>query len=107
MNAVKRISSDAASKKVRMAIEKTAEGEAFECCPIGKYVVLAPGVCGGRPTIKGTRVEVRAILHLLRSGKAVHEIVRSYPRVSAQAVEEVIELAAQAFHDKFTHVEAA
>ena len=32
-------------------------GETYEYYPLGKYVVAAPKVCGGRPTFKYTRLE--------------------------------------------------
>jgi len=32
-------------------------GEPYEYYPLGEYIVIAPGVCGGRPTFKGTRLD--------------------------------------------------
>jgi hypothetical protein len=33
-------------------------GHPYEYYPLGNYVVAAPGVCGGRPTFKYTRIDV-------------------------------------------------
>src|SRR5215510_566674 len=33
-------------------------GEAYEDYPLGQYIVAAPGVCGGRPTFKYTRIDI-------------------------------------------------
>jgi uncharacterized protein (DUF433 family) len=87
--------------KLRKVIERTSEGEVYEYYPLGRYVVIAPGVCGGRPTIRGTRVEVRALMGLLRNGWAINEIVQNYPRIPPKAVEEAIALATRAFNDQF------
>src|SRR5207247_6585588 len=38
------------------------EGEPYEYYPLGQYIVIAPGVCGGRPTFKNTRIDVRHAL---------------------------------------------
>lgn len=90
------------TQRNRKVIEKGAGGDTYEYYPLGKYVVMAPGVCGGRPTFKGTRVEVRVVLHLLRCGSNIADILQNYPRVSKAAVEEAIALATQAFQDQYT-----
>ena len=40
----------------------------YEYYPIGQYIVAAPGVYGGRPTFKYTRLEVAVVLDLLAAG---------------------------------------
>lgn len=42
-------------------------GDLYEYYPLGQYVVAAPGVCGGRPSIKYTRIDARHIIGSLRS----------------------------------------
>ncbi|MGH2371514.1 MAG: DUF433 domain-containing protein, partial [Chloroflexota bacterium] len=46
-------------------------GEPYEYYPLGEYVVVAPGICGGRPTFKHTRLEVSAVLSLLAQGESI------------------------------------
>ena len=74
-------------------------GEPYEYYPLGEHVVRAPGVCGGQPTIKYTRIEAAMILALLKLGESPQEIVENYPYspVSVEAVYEVIDLAYQIF----------
>lgn len=71
--------------------------EPYEYYALGKYVVSAPDVCGGRPTFKYTRLEVSVILGLVASGTTVPEVVERYAksRLSQQAVREAIHLASQ------------
>ncbi|MBI4664162.1 MAG: DUF433 domain-containing protein [Verrucomicrobia bacterium] len=73
---------------------------AYEYYPLGRHVVVAPGVCGGRPTFKGTRVEVRTILDCIRDGHTVAEVLEGYPSVSRAAIKEAIRLAAQALAER-------
>ncbi len=70
-------------------------GEWYEYVPLGKHVVAAPGVCGGRPTFKYTRLEVSVILDLLAAGWSVQKILRNYSqsRISAEAIKEAVHLA--------------
>ncbi len=39
--------------------------EPYRYYPLGDHVVRAPGVCGGRPTFKYTRIEITEALPAL------------------------------------------
>ncbi len=82
-------------------VRETRGGQGYEYYPLGRFVVIAPGVCGNRPTFKGTRVEVKTVLDCLRSGRSITDILRSYPSVSRPAVEEAIWLATRALADRY------
>ncbi len=73
-------------------------GERYEFYPLGKFVVAAPGVCGGRPTFKYSRLEVSVILSRIASGDTVEQLVRAYSssNLSPEAVKEAIQLADRA-----------
>jgi uncharacterized protein (DUF433 family) len=73
-------------------------GEWYEYVPLGEHVVAAPGVCGGRPTFKYTRLEVSVILDLLAAGYSVKDLLRKYSdsQISAAAIEEAVHLAKEA-----------
>jgi uncharacterized protein (DUF433 family) len=73
-------------------------GEPYEYYPLGQYVVAAPGVCGGRPTFKYTRLEVGFVLDCLAHGESIDELVDAYSasHLTREAVQEAISLAAQA-----------
>ena len=73
-------------------------GELYEYYPLGKYVVSAPGVCGGRPTFKYTRLEVSTVLALIASGETIEQVVQAYAlsRLTPEAAREAIRLADQA-----------
>jgi len=73
--------------------------DVYEYYPLGKYVVAAPGVCGGRPTFKYSRLEVRMILALIAAGETIEQVVQNYSlsRLTPDAVSEAINLANKAF----------
>ena len=54
------------------------------------HIVQVPGICGGRPTLKGTRISVRHIAHLYKAGDTVEEILQAYPYLQAAAVYDAI-----------------
>jgi uncharacterized protein (DUF433 family) len=80
-------------------VQEIVGGELYEFYPLGDYVVAAPGVCGGRPTFKYTRLEVSVILSRLAAGDTIDEIVQIYSqsRLTPAAVKEAIKLADNAF----------
>ncbi len=80
-------------------VRETRGGEAYEYYPLGEHVVIAPGVCGGRPTFKGTRLEAQVILDLLAAGESPRTLVREYQGsgLTMKAIREAIRLARDAF----------
>jgi uncharacterized protein (DUF433 family) len=70
----------------------------YEYYPIGQYIVAAPGVCGGRPTFKYTRLEVAVVLDLLAAGCTTEHIRREYAqsKLTPEAITEAIRLAKEA-----------
>jgi uncharacterized protein (DUF433 family) len=66
-------------------------GDPYEYYPLGQYVVAAPGVCGGRPSIKYTRIDARHIIGSLRSGDTRSEVSSHY-KIPVAAVDEAIAL---------------
>lgn len=85
----------------RKLVSEVRNGCTYEYYPLGKHVVIAPGVCGGRPTFKGTRVEVQTILDALRGGRSMAEILKGYPQVPRSAIREAIQLAGQALTEHY------
>jgi len=79
-------------------------GEAYDYYPLGKYIVAAPGICGGRPTFKYTRLEVSMILAQLSTGRTVDELVRDYrrPELTHEAVYEALLLASKGITKVFS-----
>ena len=73
----------------------------YEYIPLGKYIVTAQGVCGGRPTFKYTRLEVGVVLDLLASGLTVKDVLHEYSQsnLSTDAIGEAILLAKKALLD--------
>lgn len=60
---------------------------------LGKYVVSDPRICHGYLTFKGTRVMVGPVLAALAQGRNKKSILRSWPRLTWEAVQEAQMLA--------------
>ena len=56
-----------------------------------RYIELRPEVCGGRPVIVGTRLEVAIILEMIDSGYGIEEIIDEYPFLSDRILKYILE----------------
>jgi len=76
-------------------VREIVGGEPYEYYPVGQHIVVAPGVCGGRPTFKYTRVDVRHALGLLAAGRSIEHVAEGYS-LPVKAIQEALALAARA-----------
>ena len=66
-----------------------------------------PAICGGRPTISGTRVRVTDILELLAGGASEAEIVTDFPYVTVADIRACLAYAAGAADHPIVTADAA
>lgn len=78
---------------VQNLVQERVGGEIYEYYPLGNYIVVAPGVCGGRPTFKYTRIEATGALNLIAAGYTMAQIAQRFD-IPQQAVEEAVRVAA-------------
>ena len=61
---------------------------------MNQWIVTDPSICGGKPTIKGTRIMVRNILGMMAGGYTVEKILSAYPELTQEMVQAALEYAA-------------
>jgi uncharacterized protein (DUF433 family) len=54
------------------------------------WVVRTPGVCGGRPRIKHSRIPVSVIAGFHRAGDSLETILETYPHIEPAAIRDAI-----------------
>ena len=62
---------------------------------VGDHLVVDPRVCHGELIFRGTRVPVQTVLSYLARGHSLAYLRRSWPEVSAEAIQEAINLASE------------
>ncbi len=87
------------ARKEMKLVREILHGEAYEYYPLGKHIVAAPGVCGGRPTIKYHRLDALHIIGFLERGDSPKQVARNY-RTPLPAVREAVELASLYDYEK-------
>jgi uncharacterized protein (DUF433 family) len=74
----------------------------------GRYIVMDPAICHGRPTFRGTRILVADVLWQVAQEIPWGTIVAEWEgRISEAAIAEAIQLATQAFIERAASVAAA
>ncbi len=71
------------------------EGQHLLAC-----IVSDPTILGGKPCVNGTRISIEMILEWVASGASRDDIVRSYPQLTADDVEEAVRYAAESLKNE-------
>lgn len=56
-------------------------------------IVVDPDVCGGKPTVRGTRIMVRNILGMIAGGYERDRILEEYPELSEEDIAQALDYA--------------
>jgi uncharacterized protein (DUF433 family) len=62
-------------------------------------VTLKPDVCGGRPCIGDTRIEIAVILDGLAEGLTEADIIDHYPQLTVEDIRAALAYAAELSHE--------
>ena len=62
-------------------------------------ITLEPNVCGGRPCIRDTRIEIAIILDGLAEGMTEPEIIDHYPQLTKDDIHACLAYAADLAHE--------
>jgi len=57
-------------------------------------ITVDPKVCGGKPTIRGLRFPVSRLLGLLAAGETRESILKAYPYLEPEDIQEALSYAA-------------
>lgn len=63
---------------------------------VDDLITVDPGILGGTPVFKGTRVPVRTLFEYLENDYSLEEILECFPSLSREAVRKVLERSEQA-----------
>ncbi len=61
-----------------------------------KHIISDPGILGGKPIVKGSRISVQLILEWIASGATIAQITEKYPHLTEEGVQEAVMYASKA-----------
>ncbi len=62
---------------------------------VRERITIVPGLCGGRPTIRGMRIRVLDVLEMLGGGMTNDEILSDYPYLVREDILACLQFAAR------------
>jgi uncharacterized protein (DUF433 family) len=68
---------------------------------IYKNIVADEEVCGGRPTIEGTRITIKTIIGHLLAGDTEEALLKGFPRLTKEDLVTIKEYASLQFDPQF------
>ncbi len=63
-------------------------------------ITIDPNICLGQPTLRGMRVTVTVVLKMLAGGRSVEDVLRAYPELEAEDVQQAMRYAAWVVSDQ-------
>lgn len=65
---------------------------------IGRYIVIDPNICHGKPTFQGTRIMVSQVLEMVADDMDWDTIIEEcHHSITKEAIAEAVELASKSF----------
>lgn len=65
-----------------------------------RYITVDPDICHGQACVSSTRIPVSVVLDNLAAGVSESEILKSYPRLSHEAIQACIAYAAEVVREE-------
>ena len=59
-----------------------------------RRITVDPNICGGKPVIRGLRFPVSRLLGLLASGESAESVLKAYPYLEAEDIQDALNYAA-------------
>jgi uncharacterized protein (DUF433 family) len=70
------------------------------------HITINPNICLGQATLRGMRITVTVVLKMLAGGKSVEDVLRAYPELEAEDVQQAMRYAAWVVSDQMPSVSA-
>ncbi len=70
-------------------------------------ITIDPGICGGKPRIKGTRIWVSLVLDLLAGGMTEAELLAEYPQLTHEDMLAAIAYGAEVSRERIVPIPVA
>ena len=67
-------------------------------------ISIDPGVCFGKPCIRGTRIWVSLLLDFLADGMSIEEILAEYPQLTEEDVRAAIAYGAEMSRERYVEI---
>lgn len=64
-------------------------------------ITIDPGICNGRPTLRGKRIAVQTVLGYLSEGDSAAEILEQHPSLDAEDIRACLRFASEMMNQRY------
>ena len=64
-------------------------------------ITIDPGICNGKPVIRGKRITVQTILEFMAAGDSKEDILKAYPSLTLEDIKASLEFASKIMDHSF------
>jgi uncharacterized protein (DUF433 family) len=68
-------------------------------------ISIDPEICHGQACVKGTRIPVHQIVHLLANGETIDDLLKNYPSLQKEDILACLEYAGSLAEEEITPIE--
>ena len=72
---------------------------------IHERISINPEICHGQACVKGTRIPVHQVVHMLGNGDSIEDLLGDYPSLRNEDIYACLEYAAERVEDQVTPLE--
>ncbi len=72
---------------------------------MNERIIIDPRVCHGEACIKGTRIPVHQIVHMMANGDSIEELLEEYPTLEREDILACLDYAALLAEEQITPIE--
>jgi uncharacterized protein (DUF433 family) len=67
-------------------------------------ITIDPSICHGQACVKGTRIPVHQIVHMLANGDSIEELLHEYPSLTREDILACLDYAASLAEEQVTPI---
>lgn len=67
-------------------------------------ISIDPNICHGQACVKGTRIPVHQLVHMLANGDTIEDLLREYPSLKREDILASLEYAAELAEEQVTPI---
>jgi uncharacterized protein (DUF433 family) len=71
---------------------------------VNERITIDPDICHGQACVKGTRIPVHQIVHMLANGDSIEELLNEYPSLTREDILACLDYAASLAEEQVTPI---
>ena len=85
-------------------VPQNGQGSDSGVCIVNERITINPDICHGQACVKGTRMPVHQIVHMLANGDSIEGLLEEYPSLTREDILTCLDYAASLAEEQVTPI---